>query len=517
MEAARIMSISGSIGRWILFLFIIAAGGLLHAPKPVHAQLTADAIDSLKEYGQALGWTFTVGINPATEYYGQNTGGLLPPDNWQAKVRYNPIVSSKNLPERYDWRELNGCTPVEEQFPCGICWAFATTDVLESAIKIHDGVEVDLSVQHLISCTHWTCASGWYAFDFYSRDTCLIICPSTEGCGQVGAVMDIDLPYVPSLESDTVPCACPYPRPFSISTWAFINEPGFPAEIDVMKQAIVDHGPIAASIWASAGFWAYTGGIMNGCEDGWPDHMVIIVGWDDNQGTDGVWLIRNSWGTDWGEDGYARVEYGCNLIGNTAAYAVYDGPSEPYILCNLLEIDDSQGNNNGFLDPGEENIVLNITVTNVGMTASNLEVSISAVNPDIIFSDAQSIFGDVPQAERLINSSDPLIFAIDPSFSGEYIDFVLEFSANDGFYLWSDTIRLEDIRSPYICGDTNNDEAVNIGDVVYLVNHIFNNGPVPLHTAAVDVNCDGNINVGDAVFLGNYVFQPDAPEPCSGC
>ena len=67
------------------------------------------------------------------------------------------------------------------------------------------------------------------------------------------------------------------------------------------------------------------------------------------------------------------------------------------------------------------------------------------------------------------------------------------------------------------CGDANNDEAVNIGDVVYLINHIFNNGPAPLSFVAGDVNSDSSINVGDAVYLGNYVFQPGALPPCALC
>lgn len=69
----------------------------------------------------------------------------------------------------------------------------------------------------------------------------------------------------------------------------------------------------------------------------------------------------------------------------------------------------------------------------------------------------------------------------------------------------------------YICGDANGDEGVNVGDVVYLVNLIFHNGPMPDPEEAGDVNCDGNVNVGDAVYLGNYIFQPDAPLPCAPC
>jgi hypothetical protein len=81
----------------------------------------------------------------------------------------------------------------------------------------------------------------------------------------------------------------------------------------------------------------------------------------------------------------------------------------------------------------------------------------------------------------------------------------------------SDSIMTASFTVTFLCGDTNNDDAVNIGDVVFLVNLIFHNGPSATIEASSDVNCDGNINVGDAVFLGNYVFQPGAPQPCELC
>lgn len=69
----------------------------------------------------------------------------------------------------------------------------------------------------------------------------------------------------------------------------------------------------------------------------------------------------------------------------------------------------------------------------------------------------------------------------------------------------------------YTCGDANDDESINVGDVVFLINLIFHDGPPPNLEEAGDVNCDESLNIGDAVFLGNFVFQVDAPEPCSAC
>jgi hypothetical protein len=69
----------------------------------------------------------------------------------------------------------------------------------------------------------------------------------------------------------------------------------------------------------------------------------------------------------------------------------------------------------------------------------------------------------------------------------------------------------------YICGDANRDLGVNVGDAVYLINHIFHEGPAPVPNEAGNVNCDSGVNVGDAVYLINFVFLQDAPVPCANC
>jgi hypothetical protein len=91
--------------------------------------------------------------------------------------------------------------------------------------------------------------------------------------------------------------------------------------------------------YVDAAFHAYGGGIFNACDDDWaPNHCVVLVGWNDGQG---VWFLRNSWGTDWGEDrngvswdedgdgiqdhegGYMRIAYNCSRIGHYATYVQY--------------------------------------------------------------------------------------------------------------------------------------------------------------------------------------------------
>ncbi|MEE9443104.1 MAG: dockerin type I domain-containing protein [candidate division Zixibacteria bacterium] len=68
----------------------------------------------------------------------------------------------------------------------------------------------------------------------------------------------------------------------------------------------------------------------------------------------------------------------------------------------------------------------------------------------------------------------------------------------------------------YVCGDANGDRNPDIGDAVFIINHVFKGGPAPDPVVAGDANCDGNTDVGDAVYIINHVFK-GGPAPCAGC
>ncbi len=288
---------------------------VLGLPSAALAQLTADDIDSLRQVAKENGWTFTIGENPATQYSLDQLCGLEMPDNWRDNARFVTITPRKDLPESFDWRALGGCTPIKGQGYCGSCWAFATVGVLESAIKIYDGVEVDLSEQYLVSCAVGSCDGGPIAHDYHQW--------RTDDCGDSGAVLEEDFPYV----AYDVPCDCPYPHPYHILDWGYISDGKSDKEIasvESIKQAIMDYGPVSVSVRASPWMAAYRGGIYEACEDQPTNHAVILVGWDDSQGDEGVWIMRNSWTAGWGEDGYMRIPYGCSSIGYAAAFIVYN-------------------------------------------------------------------------------------------------------------------------------------------------------------------------------------------------
>lgn len=275
------------------------------------AQLTDKDIVELQQQSQDEEWTFTVSRNGATDYSLDELCGLVEPDGWRDDAVFDPCTASRLLPEYFDWRDHNGLPPVRNQGGCGSCWAFATVGALECNIHIQDGQTVDLSEQYLVSCNRsgWGCGGGWFAHEYHID--------SKDVCDSTGAVMEESFPYTATDED----CGCPYQHPYRISSWAYIGSPS----VSSIKQAILDYGPITVTVTVTSAFHGYDGGIFNNCSWNSVNHAVVLVGWDDNQGSDGIWFMRNSWGPYWGEDGYMRIEYNCSRIGQTACYVDYRG------------------------------------------------------------------------------------------------------------------------------------------------------------------------------------------------
>jgi hypothetical protein len=122
------------------------------------------------------------------------------------------------------------------------------------------------------------------------------------------------------------PCSGPYTHHEKIADWVYIGSENGVPPTDAIKQAIQDHGPVSAAVCVNSAFQGYTGGVFNPttpCRQ--VNHAITLVGWDDSVG---AWILRNSWGPDWGEDGYMRIAYGKSLVGYSANYVVY-GSSTP--------------------------------------------------------------------------------------------------------------------------------------------------------------------------------------------
>jgi predicted secreted protein len=222
------------------------------------------------------------------------------------------------LPSSYNWCNLGGCTAVRDQGNCGSCWAFGTVGPLESAILLQDGASKDLAEQYLVSCNTdgWGCDGGWWAHDYHEWKY-----PAGEP--GPGAVYEADFPYT----ATDAPCNGPYTHHETLADWVYIGNDSSVPSTDAIKQAILDHGPVSAAVCVNSAFQSYTGGVFTGSLFCFSiNHAIVLVGWDDSLG---AWRLRNSWGPEWGEDGYMWIAYGKQYVGYSANYVVYNGSTPP--------------------------------------------------------------------------------------------------------------------------------------------------------------------------------------------
>lgn len=237
-------------------------------------------------------------------------------------VRFAPAYVDENLaPERqssvtalpaaYNACGAGGCTSVKDQGQCGSCWAFATVGVLENLIKVKNGQTKDLSEQYLVSCNSngWSCNGGWFAHDYHQWKY-------ITGEPGPGAVYESNFAY----KASNVPCNPPHVHNEKIASWAYVGSSSSVPKVAAIKQAIYTYGPVSAAIYVGSAFQAYQSGVFTTNQKGKINHAIVLVGWDDSQG---YWILRNSWGSSWGENGYMRIKYGTSSVGYGASYAVY--------------------------------------------------------------------------------------------------------------------------------------------------------------------------------------------------
>ncbi|XP_020090889.1 cysteine protease XCP1-like [Ananas comosus] len=195
------------------------------------------------------------------------------------------------LPKTVDWRKKGAVTPVKNQGACGGCWAFSTVAAVEGINQIVTGNLTSLSEQELIDCDtvfNEGCSGGLmdYAFAFIIANG--------------GVHAEDDYPYL--MEEGT--CEEKRSRVKVVSITGFQDVPENNEE-SLLKA--VAHQPVSVAIEASGSdFQFYKGGIFDGTCGTDLDHAVTAVGYGSSYAQD-YFIIKNSWGAGWGENGYIRM------------------------------------------------------------------------------------------------------------------------------------------------------------------------------------------------------------------
>ncbi|KAK2554731.1 Cathepsin L [Acropora cervicornis] len=187
--------------------------------------------------------------------------------------------SHVTLPAEVDWRQEGYVTPVKNQGQCGSCWAFSTTGSLEGQHFKKTGKLVSLSEQNLVDC------SASYG---------------NHGCQ--GGLMDNAFRYIKANDGIDTEASYPYAGYVDISS----------GDENALESATATVGPISVAIDAS----------HMSCSSTQLDHGVLVVGYGTYEGND-YWLVKNSWGTSWGMEGYIMMSRNRNNQCGIATSASY--------------------------------------------------------------------------------------------------------------------------------------------------------------------------------------------------
>ncbi|XP_068448891.1 digestive cysteine proteinase 2 [Clinocottus analis] len=209
-----------------------------------------------------------------------------------------------------DYRNMGYVTEVKDQGFCGSCWAFSTTGAIEGQIYKKTGQLVSLSEQNLVDCSRsygtYGCNGAWMAnaYDYVVHN---------------GLQSSSAYPYS---SVDTQPCYYDSRQAVAhIKDYRFIPK----GDEQALADAVATVGPITVAIDADhSSFLFYSSGIYEEptCNPNNLSHAVLLVGYGSDGGQD-YWIIKNSWGSSWGEGGYMRmVRDGRNTCG-IASYALY--------------------------------------------------------------------------------------------------------------------------------------------------------------------------------------------------
>lgn len=192
-----------------------------------------------------------------------------------------------------NWTDRGVVTEVKNQGQCGSCWSFSTTGNIEGQWAIKTSNLVSLSEQELVSCSTYNdgCNGGnmdnafvWLLKTTNGWISSEMSCPYVSGNG-----------YVPK---------CNFLRTGQKAV-KIIGYKNIPNDEKLMSNWLYKYGPISIGVDASS--WQfYSGGIMTNCVSNQVDHGVLLVGFDDFSNPP-YWIIKNSWGPEWGEKGYIRV------------------------------------------------------------------------------------------------------------------------------------------------------------------------------------------------------------------
>ena len=263
-------------------------------------QIFKDNLRFIDEHNADPDRSYKVGLNRfadltndeyRSKYLGIKKKDTRPKLSTGKSDRYAPLAG-ESLPESIDWREKGAVPAIKDQGSCGSCWAFSTVGAIEGINQIVTGDLITLSEQELVDCDRSYndgCNGGLmdYAFEFIINNG--------------GIDSEADYPY------KGIDGRCDQNRKNAKVVSIDKYEDVTPYNEKALQKAVVSQPISIAMEGSGTAFQLYTSGIFTGKCGTALDHGVLIVGYGTENGKD-YWIVRNSWGKEWGEEGYIRME-----------------------------------------------------------------------------------------------------------------------------------------------------------------------------------------------------------------
>jgi len=260
--------------------------------------------------------TYEMGVNQFTDLLPKEFESLMLRDLNVTELRsFADFIYTKpddiDIPSSIDWRTEGAVSRVKNQGRCGSCWAFSAVGTLEGTHFVSTHRLIELSEKNLLDCSsvppfrNSGCNGGnpWEALRYVMVTG--------------GIDTEASYPYQPIQQN------CKFDRRNIGAKIRGIGTVKTNSEQD-LASAVANHGPISVAIYASPRFKSYRSGVFNdpSCIMQ-PNHAVVVVGYGhDTHGGD-YWIVKNSWGSDWGESGYIRMSRNRNNQCKIASFAVY--------------------------------------------------------------------------------------------------------------------------------------------------------------------------------------------------
>jgi len=239
--------------------------------------------------------TFTLALNEASDWTAEEVKnfrlGYIDMDEGEGKT----FPEREGRPDLLDHREAGLVTEVKNQGHCGSCWAFSATGGIEGVWAQKVGELLSVSEQQLVDCAHGTCSGGNMG---NAWDT-----------AKDGIMSEEDYPY------EHKDGECRYNSSQAVASVTG-HESVAHNEHDLEKALYQIGYPISIAIHAGNSFHHYKKGIYNDpeCVEGKLNHAVLLVGYN-KTAPEPYWIVKNSWGKNWGQDGYIHMKMGENNCG----------------------------------------------------------------------------------------------------------------------------------------------------------------------------------------------------------